>query len=52
MINKILVPQDQRPTAAEILQHPWLAKADQKGSESSTLSAFENLKTFRADRKL
>jgi len=51
LINKLLtVDPDQRPTAEQALQHPWILEMSKANVESNlALGALSNLKTFRAD---
>merc|ERR1712032_1616804 len=50
-ISKLLTYKpEERPTAAEALQHPWLVELSTvQVDESAALSALDNLKTFKAD---
>jgi calcium-dependent protein kinase len=45
--------QDKRPTAEQILQHPWITELSNiEIDESAALGALNNLKGFRADQTL
>merc|ERR1712083_996838 len=48
-ITKLLTYKDtERPTAAEVLKHPWLVElATTTVDESAALSALDNLKGFK-----
>ena len=54
LIRKILVPQDKRPQAADVLNDPWIQKnaKSQVVNTDQGLQSLQNLKNFRAERKL
>ena len=44
---------DKRPSAEQVLQHPWIIKmSSQQVDSSMAMGALTNLKSFRADQKL
>jgi calcium-dependent protein kinase len=54
LITKLLTYDiDQRPSAEQALQHPWIVEmSSQKVDQSMAIGALTNLKSFRADQKL
>lgn len=50
-ISKLLIYDiDQRPSAEEALQHPWIIEMSKSTIDNSLVhGAFSNLKTFRSD---
>jgi len=50
-ISKLLTYKpEERPTASEALQHPWLVELSTvQVDESAALSALDNLKTFKVE---
>jgi calcium-dependent protein kinase len=44
---------DKRPSAEQVLQHPWIIKmSSQQVDSAMAMGALTNLKSFRADQKL
>jgi calcium-dependent protein kinase len=54
LISKLLTyDPDQRPSAEEALQHPWIVEMSSSTVDAAVaIGALSNLKTFRADQKL
>jgi calcium-dependent protein kinase len=53
LISKMLVPAEQRISAQDVLNHPWIKKfADKKEAAVVTPILTKNLKTFRGAQKV
>lgn len=53
-ITKLLTYDiEQRPSAEDVLQHPWILEMSQQTVDQTVaMGALSNLKSFRADQKM
>ena len=53
LITKMLVPADKRPTAQQVLEHPWISKmADKSVAVELPSLLTDNLKAFKGAQKV
>lgn len=53
LISKILVPASKRPSAQEVLEHPWIKRlADKKEVSEVSPILTKNLKAFKGAQKM